>query len=142
MPVVSRTVDIAGTPSAVWHWLTSQEALRQWMSPTIEIDLVVGGAYKLTGPEHGVRITGHVLEIVPEGSLILSWQEEGWAHPGRLLITLQPIATGCRVSLVHDGFAGIGKSAWRDTMGAYERGADRHRILHRLNEVVAGGAVA
>lgn len=133
MPQVARTIEIAAAPSSVWRWFTSQEGLRQWIAPSIEIDLQVGGSYRLQGPDQTV-ITGVVLEYVPEGRLVLSWLEEeaGWLHPGRLLIELTPIATGTQVRLVHDGFAGIGKPGWESTQAAYERGADRHQVLQRL----------
>lgn len=141
MPLVARTIEINARPSAVWRWLATAEALRQWISPNLRIDLSVGGTYDFVDPRGEIRIAGHVLEIVPEGRLVLSWQEEGWLHPGRLVITLEPTAKGCRVGLIHDGFAGIGKPSWRDTVEAYERGADRHKILERLAELVSGEAI-
>jgi uncharacterized protein YndB with AHSA1/START domain len=143
MPEVVRSIEIQAPPSAVWQWVATEDALRRWLSPDVEIDMRVGGAYSLRGPDDETRISGTVLELVPEGSLVLSWMEEGgdWVHPARLLITLAPTSTGTRVSLVHDGFAGIGKANWPGTFQAYELGADRHRILEQLAEVVtAGGA--
>ena len=76
--------------------------------------------------------------LVPEGRLVLSWLEEGgdWVYPARLLFTLTPIATGTRVTLIHDGFAGIGKPGWPATVEAYERGADRHQLLQHLADLV------
>ena len=44
MPQVIRTIEIAAPPSVVWRWLATQAALREWISPNIEIDLSVGGA--------------------------------------------------------------------------------------------------
>lgn len=110
---------------------------RRWL----EIDLRVGGAYRLLGPDGETRISGTVLELVPEGELVLSWLEEGgdWVHPARLVIALAPSPTGTRVTLIHDGFAGIGTAGWSNTLQAYERGADRHRVLERLAEAVATG---
>lgn len=46
------------------------------------------------------------------------------------------VPAGTRVSLVHDGFAGIGKAGWQGTLQAYERGADKHLVLQRLAAVV------
>ncbi|MBU2666225.1 SRPBCC domain-containing protein [Actinoplanes bogorensis] len=134
---MTRTIDIPAPPSVVWRWLSTQEGLRRWMSPDIEIDAQVGGAWRMPG------ISGVVLEMVPEGRLVLSWLEEdaGWVHPGRLVITLDPAATGTRVALVHDGFAGIGKPGWEATREAYERGADQHQILARLADAVAAAGV-
>jgi uncharacterized protein YndB with AHSA1/START domain len=126
----------------VWRWFVSPEALRQWLSSDLEIDLQVGGRYQLLGADEETWISGTVLELVPESGLVLSWLEEGsgWAHPARLLITLSAIATGTRVSLTHDGFAGIGTPRWRNTMDAYDRGADRHQILQKLADTVMAGS--
>lgn len=140
VPTVVRSIEIEAPPSAVWRWLASQEALRQWLGPDLDIDLRVGGSYRLSS--EGTWISGTVLEIVPEGALVLSWLEEGgdWVHPARLVIELAPTADGTRVSLSHDGFAGIGKTGWTGTAEAYERGADRHRLLERLRDLVASDA--
>ena len=140
MPQVTSTLEIAAPPSKVWKWFASQQRLRQWISPTIEIDLRVGGEYRMTGPD-GTTISGVVLEYVPEGQLVLSWIEEdaGWTNPGRLVVSLTAIPTGTLMTLVHDGFAGIGKQGWESTMAAYERGIDRHQVLQHLAAAVTGG---
>ncbi|HYB16017.1 MAG TPA: SRPBCC domain-containing protein [Streptosporangiaceae bacterium] len=137
MPEVTRSIEIQAPPSAVWRWLSSPEALRRWLSPTLEIDLRVGGRYRLLGPDEETRISGTVLELVPEGRLVLSWLEEGadWTYPARLVICLTATGAGTAVTLTHDGFAGIGKPGWPDTVKAYERGADRHRVLEQLAEL-------
>lgn len=141
---VERSIEIKAAPAAVWRWLASQEALRQWISPNIEIDLRLGGAYRFLGPDNATWISGVVLELEPQERLILSWFEEDgdWMHPGRLVFALEPTAAGTRVSLIHDGFAGIGKADWPESVKDYERGADEHRILERLAELVAGGVHA
>lgn len=142
MSEVVRFIEIQAPPSSVWRWLSTQEALRQWLSPTLDIDLRVGGAYRLLGPDEKTRVSGKVLEFVPEGRLVLSWMEEdaGWVHPARLVIALAPSPSGTRVTLAHDGFAGIGIPGWPGTAQAYERGADRHRVLQRLADLVGEAA--
>ena len=138
MPEAVRSIEIAAPPSVVRAWMATPEGLRQWLSPRLEIDLRVGGGYRFLGPDEQTWISGTVLELVPEGGLVLSWMEEGgdWVYPARLVITLAPTCDGTRVSLCHDGFAGIGKPSWPDTLRAYERGAAHHRILERLAELV------
>jgi uncharacterized protein YndB with AHSA1/START domain len=143
MQQVIRSIEIPVPPVDVWRWIASQEGLRHWISSDIEIDLRVGGAYRFLGPDHQTSISGIVLELVPEKSLTLSWLEEGsgWINPARLVITLVPTAAGTRVTVIHDGFEGIGLPDWAETARDYERGADQHRILDRLADVVnAGGA--
>ena len=124
MPQVIRSIDIQAAPSKVWHWFASQQALRRWISCNIQIDLRVGGGYRFR-----------------EEKLILSWLEEasGWQHPARLVITLAPIPAGTRVTLIHDGFEGIGRPDWPDTLQDYERGADAHRVLDHLADLVSTG---
>jgi uncharacterized protein YndB with AHSA1/START domain len=93
----------------------------------------------VTGDGSQHWISGTVLELQAEKSLILSWLEEesGWLHPARLVITLVPTAAGTRVSLIHDGFEGIGRSDWTETLQDYERGADLHRVLDGLADLVS-----
>ena len=139
MPEVVRSIEIQAPPSSVWRWLATEEALRRWLSSSLEIDLRVGGGYRLLRPDDATRISGTVLELVPETALVLSWLEEDgdWVHPARLAVRLAPTAAGTRVTLIHDGFAGIGKPGWPGTLQAYERGADRHQVLERLADLVA-----
>jgi uncharacterized protein YndB with AHSA1/START domain len=139
MPQVIRSIEIQASPSAVWHWLASQETLRRWISSNLEIDLRVGGAYRFLGPDNQTWVSGTVLVFEPEQSLILSWLEEGsgWLHPARLVLTLTPIRGGTKVTLIHDGFEGIGRSDWLDTVQDYERGADLHRILDHLADLIS-----
>ena len=143
MPQVARSIEIHAAPSAVWQWMATPEALRRWLSPNLEIDLQVGGAYRFFGPDNKTWISGVVLELEPEERLILSWMEEGgdWRHPKRLVIALAPTPVGTQVTLVHDGFAGIGKPDWRKTLQDYERGADQHRVLEKLAALVTSDAV-
>jgi uncharacterized protein YndB with AHSA1/START domain len=142
MQQVMRSIEIHVAPSRVWRWLATQEGLRHWISSDIEIDLRVGGAYRFLGPDHQTWVSGMVLELVPEKSLILSWLEEGtgWINPARLVITLVPTAAGTCVTVIHDGFEGIGLPDWAEMVRDYERGADQHRILDRLADVVNAGS--
>jgi uncharacterized protein YndB with AHSA1/START domain len=141
MPQVIRSIEIQAPPSQVWLWFATQKALRSWISSNIEIDLRIGGAYRFLGPDDQTWISGTVLELLPERSLILSWFEEGsgWVNPARLVISLAPTAAGTSVTLIHDGFEGIGRPGWPETLEDYERGADRHRILDRLADLVNRG---
>ena len=82
-----------------------------------------------------------MLELVPEGWLILSWLEEdqGWSYPARLVIALEAAASGTKVTLIHDGFAGTGMANWPALVADYEQGSDAHGILHKLAALVNAG---
>ena len=138
MPQVVRTIEIRATPSKVWRYLATQEGLRRWISPNLQIDLDVGGKYRFLGPDQKTWVSGTVLELVPEGSLILSWMEEeqGWVHPARFVVALEATGTGTKVTIIHDGFAGTGCASWPDMVLDYERGSDQHKILEKLAALV------
>jgi uncharacterized protein YndB with AHSA1/START domain len=140
---VTRSIEIQAVPSAVWCWMATQDGLRRWISSNMEIDLRIGGAYRFLGPDGKTWVSGIVLELEPQRSLILSWLEEGsgWARPARLVIRLVPTDAGTRVTVIHDGFEGIGVSDVNETVLDYERGADAHRILDRLADLVMAGDV-
>lgn len=139
MPQVRRAIRIKASTSSVWRWLSTQEGLSRWISANIEIDLRMGGAYRFLGPDNQTWISGSVLEFVPKRSLILSWLEEGkgWLKPARFVIQLSAVDDGTEVVLIHDGFEAIGLPDWTQTLKGYEHGADVHRILDRLADLVS-----
>jgi uncharacterized protein YndB with AHSA1/START domain len=138
MPMAERSVEIMAPPATVWSLLATQEGLRRWLDPGIEIEMKVGGAHRHYVSEFGIWIVGRVLEIVPERELVLSWMEEGtdWMHPIRLSFTLAEIPGGTRVTQRYDGFAGIGKESWERTYQSYQRGMERHGTLEKLKGAV------
>ena len=138
MPQVSRSLEIRAAPSKVWRYFASQEGLRGWISPNLEIDLVVGGRFRFLGQDDKTWVSGTVLEIVPEGWLILSWMEEDqhWQNPVRLTLALEASPTGTRASMRFDGFAGIGRADWPGVVADYERGSDQHGTLQTLARLV------
>jgi uncharacterized protein YndB with AHSA1/START domain len=137
MPQVRRSIHIKAPNSKVWRWLATQEGLSHWISANIKIDLRLGGAYRFLGPDGRTWVSGSVLEFEAERSLILSWLEEGqgWLRPARLVIRLTPVGDETEVILIHDGFEGTGPD-WMKTVDGYEQGADIHRILERLADLV------
>lgn len=136
MPTVTRSITIPRDTAAVWRQFATVEGLRNWLSPTLTIDLRRGGAYRMLGADGDTWISGVVLELEPERLFMLSWREEdaGWTHPGRLTITLDRSGAATAVTLTHDGFAGIGTDTWKRTEAAYERGLERHQILEQLRD--------
>lgn len=141
-PKVTRSIEIRATPAKVWRFLATQDGLRRWISPNLEIDLKVGGKYRFLGPDDKTWVSGHVLELVPEAWLILSWLEEGqgWTYPARFVVALEVCAAGTKVTIIHDGFAGTGRSDWPELVADYEQGSDAHGILDKLAMLVNADA--
>lgn len=141
---VERSIEIAASVDVVWELLSTQDGLRQWLTPNIEIDVRPGGAYRLVGPEGSQVISGRVLDLVPRQRLTLSWFEEGgdWLQPTRKTFVLTPIPGGTRVDARQDGFEGIGKPGWLASYEAYERGWDRHATLAALKRSAESAALA
>ena len=138
MPQVTRSIEIRATPSKVWRYFASQEGLRRWISPNLEIDLKVGGRFRFLGPDEKTWVSGFVMELVPEGWLVLSWMEEdqGWTHPARLVLALEASGAGAKASMTFDGFAGVGRADWPEMVADYQRGSDQHRTLEKLAALV------
>ena len=139
---VTRAIEIRATPAKVWRFLATEGGLRRWISPNLEIDLRVGGKYRFLGPDNKTWVSGHVLDLVPEAWLILSWLEEdqGWTHPARFVVALEACAAGTKVTIIHDGFEGTGRSDWPALVADYEQGSDAHGILHKLAALVTADA--
>lgn len=137
MPVVERSIEIQASPSTVWELLATQDGLRAWWAPDIEIDMRVGGKHRHYMAEANQWLSGYILEIEPEKHLIMSWFEEDtdWVHPTRLSFILEEIPGGTRVTQRYDGFAGIGKPTWERTMQAYQRGVEMHNLLADLKKL-------
>jgi uncharacterized protein YndB with AHSA1/START domain len=134
---VIRTIEIRSPPSKVWRHIATQEALRRWIAPDLEIDMKVGGKYRFLGPDQKTGVSGTVLELVPEGWLVLSWMEEGqgWTHPARFVVALEACGMGTKVTVIHDGFAATGQD-WQAMVADYEQGASAHKILEKLAALV------
>lgn len=141
MRQVIRSIEIQAPPKTVWRWFATQEALRRWISSNLEIEVRVGGRYRFLGPDNKTWISGCVLQLEPERNLTLSWLEEGagWQHPARLVLTLAPSGIGTRVTLIHEGFEETGRQDWAEIVADYELGADVHRVLEGLAELVRAG---
>ena len=107
---------LKATPRAVWRALTQPEALKQWMGPSdefqvlvAETDVRVGGRYHIVmkspdGEEHDV--SGVYREVVANQKLVYTW---AWkSTPEReSLVTIEPTRSGDGTELVlrHERFA-------------------------------------
>ena len=133
-------MEIGAGAAAVWAMFTSQQGLRSWMEPSIEIDVSLGGKHRHVSGEEKQLVTGEILEFEPMKRFSFSWFEDGpdtdWINPIRMTFALEAIRGGTRVTFMIDGFEGIGNTDFERTYEAYQRGTERHQILKNLKEAV------
>lgn len=73
-PTVVYTIYIASTPEKVWEALTSAEFSRLYFSKFgVEVELRVGGQFRVKAPDSSDHITGEVLECDPPRRLTVTW---------------------------------------------------------------------
>jgi len=103
------TRNLAAPPERVWQAFTDPAALDTWFWPHLDgsadVDLRIGGGYRIVGPKAGIEVAGEYLEINPPKRLVFTWRWSG--EPVESLVTLELTATadGTVLSIVHDRFA-------------------------------------
>ena len=101
----------------VFHAWTQPTALRQWWCPVgwvadaVEIDLRVGGAYRIamrrSGGTDAVAVCGRFLEIMPPERLVFTWRWEGAfldSPETRVVIELRQFGDITELILRHENF--------------------------------------
>jgi uncharacterized protein YndB with AHSA1/START domain len=103
------TRSIAAAPERVWSAFTDAEEYVAWVWPaewhsTCEIDLRVGGAFRVASEEKGLSIQGTYVEIDPITRLVMNWTQTDREGDSRLTITIEPDGDGTSLVLTHDNF--------------------------------------
>lgn len=81
----------------VWAALTTPERIADWFTE-VELDLRLGGVYRLAFPQDDYRMTGEIVELVPLRRLAHTWPDE--THPLSIVrYELEPDGNGCRLTL-------------------------------------------
>src|SRR5690349_20779851 len=94
----------------VWRALTEPAALAAWFWPerfgtTAEVDLHVGGRYRIAGPAVGMAASGEYRAVEPPRRLVFTWRWDGEPDETLVTVELAPDPTGTLLSLRHEGFA-------------------------------------
>jgi uncharacterized protein YndB with AHSA1/START domain len=116
----------------VWAALTVAERVADWCGNKAEIDLRLGGAFRIVWPENMGEMTGVITALKPHTLLEYSWFEPNVkVAASRVRWTLKPDGAGCILRLDHifdvidpksvTEFAG----GWDDLIVAVENAADR-----------------
>ena len=100
-------LELDHAPEKVWRALTDPELLAEWLLPVIDLELEPGAQFRFEAqPQPGWDgiVRCRVLEIEAQRKLSYTWVAgEGWLDTV-VTFTLEPTASGTRLSLVHSGF--------------------------------------
>jgi uncharacterized protein (TIGR03086 family) len=101
-----KTAVLPVTPDEAFALITQPDRLRRWKAIASRVDLRAGGEYRFTiVPGHVAR--GTYREVVPGERIVFGWGWEGSPDlapdTSTVTITLEAVAEGTLVRLVHDG---------------------------------------
>lgn len=102
-------------PERVWRALVDPDAMAEWLMES-DFEPVEGRAFRFTFesklPGAGGEVLCEVVEIDPPRKMVWTWRDTwAWARqerPTTVTWTLRPEDGGTRLTLVHEGFEGIG----------------------------------
>ena len=110
-PELSMTRTFAAPPQRLWEAWTTPSGLAtwwwaRWPNTTYDVDLRVGGRYRIADPDAGIAVHGEYLEIEPTDRLTFSWvwvDDDGDGPLEQVAVTFTAAGSGTRVDLVHTG---------------------------------------
>jgi uncharacterized protein YndB with AHSA1/START domain len=122
---IERTVEIAHPPSTVWEALTTAEGLAAWFGNKATIDLRPGGSAQMSWTD-GFKVDMRMERVEEPTVLGFTWQIYGLPKddPRRTYVefTLEPTATGTRLTVVESGFAQLSPDSYRTAYDANTKG--------------------
>lgn len=107
--------DLRHPPEKVWRALVDPELVSQWLLPVADLTLEPGSRFAFrTDPQPGWDgvVNCRMLEIETGRKLSYSWVVGDMELNTVVTFTLEPTATGTRLSLVQSGFTSSQKRNW------------------------------
>ena len=102
-------------PEKVWRALTDPELLTQWLLPVIDLKLEQGAAFTFKAPafpDWDGTVNCRMLEVEAQRKLSYTWVVGDMEIDTVVTFTLEPTASGTRLSLVQSGFKPENKQAF------------------------------
>ena len=105
MRTITKEITIAAPLEEVWAALTHPDSIRDWMGAdsAVEIDLKVGGTYRLFGGD----TTGAFTKIKKTNTLEYTWRQNEWNKEWKDSVVhweLKKSRNGTKVILTHNKF--------------------------------------
>ena len=112
---IERTLEVSHPPAAVWAALTTADGLASWFGDDATIDLLPGGAARMTW-EHGYAVDMRIERVEEPRVFGYTWQIYGLPKddPRRTYVefTLEPVGDGTRLTVVETGFAQLPEDSY------------------------------
>ena len=120
----------------IWAALTIPERVADWCGGGAEIDLRVGGDFRIVWPKDMGVMNGVITQLDPPRLLEYSWDEPTVkTAPSKVRWTLTADGDGCRLRLEHV-FTDVDRSSvtefaggWHDIIGHFVDAADGVRVV-------------
>lgn len=101
---------LAASPELVWQGLTTADGLLGWfwsprLDPQIDVDLRVGGRYRIASSVMGAAVSGEYATVRPHDLLEFGWQWDGEDVISSVTVALTPEGEGATLVVDHDGLA-------------------------------------
>jgi uncharacterized protein YndB with AHSA1/START domain len=93
LPQIERSIDLPADPDRVWEKLVDGDLSEEWMG--VRLQPRPGGEVNVAGKE----VIGTVEAVSPGESITWSWREPD-GDPSQVMIDLEPIDGGTRVTVV------------------------------------------
>jgi uncharacterized protein YndB with AHSA1/START domain len=137
---IDMQIEIGAPVETIWLAISSQDGLRGWFSPVIEIDPRVGGWVEFHGTHDGspYRFGGRVVELEPPVRITWEWNSipDGWPAATLLTIELIPRGDATRVEMRHHGWEALGEPLATEAHAGFTEGWAMSSELQDLKRFV------
>src|SRR5436305_4789803 len=104
-PQLQVTRIMAAPVDRVWRAFTEPAALAAWFWParfgtTADVDLRIGGRYRIDGPGAGLAVGGEYVAVEPPHRLVFTWRWDGESDDTLVTVELTPCDAGTGLLLL------------------------------------------
>ncbi len=122
--------EIRAPRELVWRSLTEEERIAEWWGGYVSLEARPGGRFTERWTDAGGRkvvTSGGVIRMEAPRTLELTWADEDWGEPTRVLLRLEEAADDTtRLTLEHSGWEAFPLSAREPALRAHASGWSRH----------------